>query len=78
MSTVEVSRDDGEYTAVHVETGISGSGETEAIALAVLAEHLAEGEALSPEFAEKVERRREEYERGDCSSLDDVRDRLNG
>lgn len=81
MGTVEVSRDDGTYTAVHVETGVSGSGETEAMALAVLAEHLADRnearDALSEEFAKKVERRRREYERGEYSSLDEVRDRLN-
>jgi hypothetical protein len=55
MSTVELSRDGGEYTAVHVETGISGTGETEVMALAVLAEQLADrSDGLSAEFAEKV------------------------
>lgn len=45
----------------------------------LLAEFAAEDErALSEEFERKVERRRAEYERGQYSSLSEVRDRLNG
>lgn len=44
MSTVEVTRsDDGDYTAMHAATGASAEGETEADALAALAEVLRAG-----------------------------------
>lgn len=44
-ATVEIREEDGEYTAVDGETGITGVGDTKAIALAELAVRLdAEGE----------------------------------
>lgn len=39
-ATVEISEEDGEYTAVDLETGITGIGKTRALALAALAVRL--------------------------------------
>ena len=39
-ATVEITEDDGQYTAVDSETGVSGVGSTRAMALAALAVRL--------------------------------------
>lgn len=46
-ATVEITEENGEYTARDLETGATGSGKTRAIALAVLAVHLGAEEDLA-------------------------------
>lgn len=87
MSTVEVtSEPDGTYRAVHEETGTVASGASESdalVALGVLLASMGESDesvrveftvepSLSPEFEERAERGREQIERGEYVSLDDL------
>lgn len=54
-ATVEISEEDGEYTAVDSETGATGVGDTRALALAALAVRLgAEEEWADTKWTERV------------------------
>jgi hypothetical protein len=79
-ATVEITEDDGQYTAVDSETGASGVGSTRATALAVLAVRLgaaethgtADGESELRALADRTRRRFEERRLTD----DDVEDAI--
>jgi len=51
-ATVEITEEDGEYTAIDSETGASGSGNTRATALAALAVRLGAEEGSTDTDAE--------------------------
>lgn len=82
-STVEIRKENERYTAVDRMTGATGVGKTRTLALVALVGSLAshpddeDSHQVSVEFKEKVERSREQYERGEHSSLEAVRERLN-
>lgn len=67
-ATIEISERDGEYTAVDSETGVTGIGNTRAMALAALAVRLGAEEGRTDEdsrseltaLAERTQRRFEE------------------
>lgn len=68
-ATVEITEDDGEYTAVDLETGAAGTGSSRAMALAALAVRLgadeetssADSQAELEALAERTRRRFDEY-----------------
>lgn len=74
-ATVEISEEDGEYTAVDLETGVAGVGGTRALALAALAVRLGadESDELDPgaELAALADRTRQRFEEEDVTE-DDV------
>ena len=71
------------WTAVERNTGKEASAPSQILALIILIALLVfssnkdEPEDLSDEFEQKIKRARAEYNAGDFSSLDDVRNRLN-
>lgn len=87
MSTVEIVRADEGWQAVHRETGMEGSGDSETAALLALVAamegisdeelqqikegYLAEG-PLSEEFERRAKRGREQVESGDTVPLSDL------
>ncbi|WP_254545189.1 type II toxin-antitoxin system HicB family antitoxin [Halomarina pelagica] len=79
-ATVEISEENGEYTAVDSETGATGIGKTRAMALAALAVRLGaeENRGSTDERAELralAERTRRRFEREEVSE-DDVKDAI--
>lgn len=78
--TVEITEDDGEYTAVDSETGTIGTGKTRSMALAVLAVRLGARENRSDvdnraELRALADRTRERFEENDVTE-DDVLDAI--
>jgi hypothetical protein len=74
-ATVEISEENGEYTAVDSETGAVGIGNTRAMALAALAVRLGaeEGRAEASRRAELrslADRTRERFEEADVTEGD--------
>lgn len=79
-ATVEISEDDGEYTAVDHQTGVSGVGSSRALALAALAVEL--GSLDGPDAADPAaeidalaDRTRRRFEAADVTD-DDVEDAI--
>lgn len=79
-ATVEISEDDGEYTAVDHQTGVSGVGSSRALALAALAVELGSldgPDAVDPaaEIDALADRTRRRFEAADVTD-DDVEDAI--
>lgn len=79
-ATVEISEDDGEYTAVDHQTGVSGVGSSRALALAALAVELGSldgPDAVDPaaEVDALADRTRRRFEAADVTD-DDVEDAI--
>jgi hypothetical protein len=77
-ATVEITEDDGQYTAVDSETGASGVGSTRAMALAALAVRLGAEEKHGPadsrsELRALADRTRRRFEENGVTD-DDVED----
>lgn len=74
-ATVEISEEDGEYTAVDLETGTAGVGRSRASALAALAVRLgADEESASTDSTAELEalaeRTRERFDEEDVTEAD--------
>lgn len=79
-ATVEITEEDGEYTAVDLETGTTGVGKTRALALATLAVRLGTDDELAEtdlkaELQELADRTRQRFEDAEVAE-DDVADAI--
>jgi hypothetical protein len=78
-ATVEISEEDGEYTAVDSETGAIGIGNTRAMALAALAVRLGAEETPDTDDRKELQaladRTRERFEKHEVTE-DDVDDAI--
>lgn len=78
-ATVEITEKDGEYTAVDRETGVTGVGDTKALALAALAVRLgteAEGEANAAVRLQELSARMGDRFEDEGVTEDDVEDAI--